>query len=280
LLAFASGTEAPPGRIDVHQAIREVVDLVGHRRMEIHLALEAPHSHVHGEPARLTSLLLNLAVNARDAMPNGGVLTIATACRGPQPGDLVRHAVRGEECLEIRVADTGVGISEEVKDRIWEPLFTTKGKEGTGLGMVQVDEALVALGGAVAVHSLPGQGTVFTIWLPLFRSSTPDRGHVKVNAQTVQVAGTSRVSSELRAASLAGRGSWSVEAINADDSSLYPAMAMVVEAAVEAQCRARHPQVPMVVLGEGEDNPDTIHLPSDCPVTEIVKALDRINRKP
>jgi CheY-like chemotaxis protein len=115
-------------------------------------------------------VLVNLAVNARDAMPGGGALTIATsnaqlgdeeALRGLTPGDYVRLAV----------TDTGVGMDAAVQDHIFEPFFTTKGRAGTGLGLATCYGIVTQLGGHISVDSAAGKGSTFTVLLPRVRES-------------------------------------------------------------------------------------------------------------
>ena len=105
------------------------------------------------DPTRLDQALLNLAINARDAMPGGGRLTIATAL---EDGFGV-----------LRVADTGIGVPDHVLPRLFEPFFTTKGARGTGLGLATVREFAGDAGGSVEVRNVPGAGAEFTLRLPL-----------------------------------------------------------------------------------------------------------------
>ena len=118
------------------------------------------------DPGQLEQVLLNLALNARDAMPRGGRLTIdagnvrateAAAALGERPGDWVRLVVR----------DTGVGMTDEVKAHLFEPFFTTKEPgAGTGLGLASVYGAIAQTGGHIHVESEPGRGTTFELRLP------------------------------------------------------------------------------------------------------------------
>jgi PAS domain S-box-containing protein len=126
------------------------------------------------DPSELESIVMNLALNARDAMPSGGTIEIATALR------LLTH-VRASELgidagryVAITVRDTGCGIPADLRDKIFEPFFTTKelGK-GTGLGLATVFGIVQECNGAVEIDSTQGKGTTFTVLLPCLRRATP-----------------------------------------------------------------------------------------------------------
>lgn len=109
------------------------------------------------DSGRLEQVLINLALNARDAMPSGGTLTV--------------HAVPIDDGVRIDVTDTGTGISMEVQRRMWEPFFTTKSAgRGTGLGLAMVSRILESARGRVRVSSTVGQGTTFSVWVPTVHS--------------------------------------------------------------------------------------------------------------
>jgi signal transduction histidine kinase len=118
---------------------------------------------VRADRGQVEQVLLNLALNARDAMPQGGRLTIELAnAEGP-----AAH-------VRLAVADTGLGMSAEVLERVFEPFFTTKGPgKGTGLGLFTVHEIVKQLGGEVRVSSRPGQGTRFEVYLPRDEDGLP-----------------------------------------------------------------------------------------------------------
>jgi signal transduction histidine kinase len=144
-------------RVDVGAVASELVGmlrpLLG-RRIEV--ALERPDEPVHVlfDGGRLEQVVVNLAINARDAMPEGGRLTLAVA-------------VHGAEAV-VSVSDTGLGIAPEVLPRIFEPLFTTKPPGyGTGLGLATVRDIVVEHGGRIAVATRPGAGSRFDVILPL-----------------------------------------------------------------------------------------------------------------
>jgi two-component system, cell cycle sensor histidine kinase and response regulator CckA len=139
--------------------------LIGeHIEMEFRLD-PAPHT-VRADRGQLEQVLMNLVVNARDAMPSGGRLTIETAVvdRPPGPPDEERSL----PAIHLRVTDTGCGMTPEIQARIFEPLFTTKeAGKGTGLGLAMVYGFVTAIGGTVSVVSEVGIGSTFTISLPI-----------------------------------------------------------------------------------------------------------------
>jgi len=117
------------------------------------------------DPTQVEAMILNLAINARDAMPGGGVLTIRTRNR-MLPAATPSHVTPGEYVV-LEVHDTGVGIAPEVMDRVFEPFFTTKKLgEGAGLGLSQVHGLALQSGGDVRIASAPGHGTTVTVLLP------------------------------------------------------------------------------------------------------------------
>jgi two-component system, cell cycle sensor histidine kinase and response regulator CckA len=142
--------------------------------IEVSIDIRDEDAHAVANPVTLNQAILNLAINARDAMPNGGNLIITLDTWEPPPSFFQRHdATRPGRYAAISVTDTGTGIPEEIRDRIWEPFFTTKelGK-GTGLGLSMVYGTAQQAGGAVELASEVGVGTTFTIALPL--AAPPD----------------------------------------------------------------------------------------------------------
>jgi CheY-like chemotaxis protein len=116
---------------------------------------------------QLEAALLNLAVNARDAMPKGGVLTIETANVEIPEGAAQAGGVPPGRYVRLRVSDTGIGMDQEIASRAFEPFFTTKDiGQGTGLGLSQVYGFVTQSGGHVAIDSRPGEGASFIIHLP------------------------------------------------------------------------------------------------------------------
>ncbi|HYH37967.1 MAG TPA: response regulator [Azospirillum sp.] len=134
----------------------------------IDLDIQAPDAHAVANPVTLNQAILNLALNARDAMPLGGALRVTLDVVEPDRGFFERHeALRPGRYAVIRVADSGCGVPEAIRDRIWEPFFTTKepGK-GTGLGLWMVYGTVQQAGGVVEMESEAGKGATFTLYLP------------------------------------------------------------------------------------------------------------------
>ena len=161
LLGFGLHTRLRSEPVDVHDTIREVVRLLSHtlpRSIAIETGLDAPRSIVIGDPGQLQQVFLNLAVNARDAMPSGGVLRFSS-----------ERTVGGSgHELAVHVSDTGTGIAPELQDRIFEPFFTTKQSEkGSGMGLAVVYGILQSHRGSIALESAHGAGTRFELRLPL-----------------------------------------------------------------------------------------------------------------
>ncbi len=161
--------------------------------IELRTVLSPSLGHTRADAGQLEQVLMNLAVNARDAMPTGGILTITTA--NAEVGG--RHASRWPQVqpggyVTLAVRDTGVGMSREVQERIFEPFFTTKGPgHGTGLGLSTVYGIVAQSGGQVFVTSEPGAGSTFTIYLPAHQADVeavaahPPRPPVRGGAETV-----------------------------------------------------------------------------------------------
>ncbi|MBT3199478.1 MAG: PAS domain S-box protein [Phycisphaerales bacterium] len=178
LLAFARKGKWQAVPIDIHDVISQTVSMLTHsidRRIDIRLELHASPSTITGDPTQLQNTMLNLGVNARDAMPNGGTLTYATRRVTLTQTDCDNHPfdLTPGEFIEICITDTGIGMDNETQQRIFEPFFTTKevGK-GTGLGLAGVYGCILNHEGGISVCSEPGCGASFKILLPLADSKT------------------------------------------------------------------------------------------------------------
>jgi signal transduction histidine kinase/ActR/RegA family two-component response regulator len=163
LLSFAAPTVGARAWVDVHKVIDEVRGMLAaslRPDITVRTELRAPEAVVYGEATSIQSALLNLAINARDAMRDGGTLTFAS--------ERVIEPDGGRAMLQVSVIDTGAGMSEEVRERVLEPFFTTKpAGEGSGLGLANVSSCATAHGGALDFETEVGRGTTFRLLLPL-----------------------------------------------------------------------------------------------------------------
>jgi signal transduction histidine kinase len=169
LLAFSRRQRLTPAQVDLPRLIAGLGDrltrVIGATvTLETRFAEELPPAFV--DPAQMELVLLNLAANARDAMQDGGVLTIGGFALPSVPFELAEDLAAGSY-VAIALTDTGSGMTPEVRDRAFEPFFTTKepGK-GTGLGLSQVYGFVRQSGGTVELRSAPGEGTAVTLYLP------------------------------------------------------------------------------------------------------------------
>jgi signal transduction histidine kinase len=170
LLAFGRRQPLAAKPFGVNKLVLEMSDLL-HRTLgetiKIETVLAADLWRANADPHQLESALLNLAVNARYAMPNGGQLTIETGNTFLDAANTTADGLQRGEYVRITVSDTGSGMSEEVLAKAFEPFFTTKGVgEGSGLGLSQIYGYVKQSGGDVKIVSKPQQGTSVTIFLP------------------------------------------------------------------------------------------------------------------
>jgi signal transduction histidine kinase len=170
LLAFSRRQVLEMKVVDLNETIRELNNML--RRVigediELITALEKNLWHTKVDPRQIDQVIINLAVNAKDAMPNGGKLTIETTNVHVDRSYAYDHAgILPGLYVMLSVSDTGTGISPEIKDRIFEPFFTTKEKgKGTGLGLSTIYGIINQCGGSILIYSEPGQGTTFKIYL-------------------------------------------------------------------------------------------------------------------
>jgi PAS domain S-box-containing protein len=173
LLAFARKGKFLTVLVDLQEVIEEVVQILKHsidKRIVLRQVTDGRPALVLGDPCELQNALMNLAINARDAMPDGGEMTFSTRVRQLDEATCRRLAsdVLPGTFLEVSVSDTGMGIERDIQQRIFEPFFTTKelGK-GTGLGLASVYGTMKNHRGAIMVTSEPGHGSCFKLFLPL-----------------------------------------------------------------------------------------------------------------
>ncbi|MCW5982047.1 MAG: response regulator [Bryobacteraceae bacterium] len=178
LLSFSRRQVIKPKPLDVNHLVRNIermlARLIG-EHIELRTALNAEPVWIVADPNQIEAALMNLATNARDAMPNGGVLSIETACvDAVADRDARRAHVPLGAYVRLLVRDTGYGMDVETQQHIFEPFFTTKqtGK-GTGLGLSSVYGAVEQNQGFISVESEIGSGTTFSIYLPRFERTQP-----------------------------------------------------------------------------------------------------------
>ena len=175
LLAFARRQALKPEIFDIVERVRALSDMFGTLTgSRIHIEIHVPDEPrtVNADAIQFDTALVNMAVNARDAMKGDGVLTIRVTTVLRIPASRARPAVEGE-FVAVVMEDTGSGIAAADLDRIFEPFFTTKAVgQGTGLGLSQVFGFAQQSGGDIAVESEPGRGTTFTLYLPRVAGET------------------------------------------------------------------------------------------------------------
>ena len=156
LLVVSRNQQVHPEVLDLNAAVACIADLLKRTLgddIELVLDLDPEARPIKMDPRHLEQVILNLAVNAREAMPEGGRLTVVTSNAG--------------ESVRLIISDTGCGMAEPIQEHIFEPFFTTKGNRGAGLGLATVYGVVRQHGGSIDVQSIERFGTTFTIELPM-----------------------------------------------------------------------------------------------------------------
>jgi CheY-like chemotaxis protein len=193
--------------------------------IEFCTVLDSGAGHIKADPGQIEQVIMNLAVNARDAMPNGGKLTVTTANTTLDKNQLNNFPdLCAGDYVMLAIADTGTGMSEEVKAHLFEPFFTTKppGK-GTGLGLATCFGIVKQNTGHINVHSELGRGTTFKIYFPQVQSAL-ESPRVRImpteatgGNETVLLVEDEPVVRELAVATLREKGYTVVEAVNGEE---------------------------------------------------------------
>ena len=186
LLAFSRRQLLEPKDIDVNQVISDLLDFIGKilaDQVEFVFNPDLTLKAIHADPAQIEQVLMNLCINARDAMPEGGKLIIETCNITLDDAFCRQHpGAQAGEHIRIAITDTGTGMDEKVRARIFEPFFTTKEPDkGTGLGLAMVHGIVGQHNGYIDVTSKVGSGTTFCIYLPsVERAAVSIHNDVKV----------------------------------------------------------------------------------------------------
>jgi PAS domain S-box-containing protein len=290
MLAFSRGQTLRPKRCDVNALIQGSEDLLRrvcdeHTEMAIELQPQLPLVEV--DEVQFESALLNLIINARDAMPHGGCIRVVTRADNPAP-------CAGEPpagpMVSISVSDEGIGMVPEVAGKAFEPFFTTKeiGK-GSGLGLSQVYGFVTQSGGKVDIDSVPGVGTTVSLWLPIYEMANDDSSHRKLKILMVDDDENilEVVEETLRDMGFdvlaARRGAEALEMLQQHDDIdvLFTDVAMPGNlSGVELARRARetHPQL-MILLASGYASSSLPDLPARCEFVSKPYRVTDLSRK-
>lgn len=192
LLAFSRKHPIQPQAVDLNAALSELAGMLRPLltgSIQLVINRRAENLIVHVDSSQLQLMIMNLALNARDAMPEGGILSLNTTAETLPADAVLPDGSRSFVVLEV--TDTGAGMSQEIKDRIFEPFFTTKAiGKGVGLGLAMAYGIVEQANGHITVESEPGHGTTFRIYLPLYTGlseeiprlgeTTPSRGNATI----------------------------------------------------------------------------------------------------
>ena len=231
LLAFSRQQVLAPRVLDLNEVVQTVDKMLGRlvgEDIELQSVLAPGLGHIKADPGQLEQVIVNLAVNARDAMPTGGKLTIETA-------DVEMAETRGRDLTTVpagryvmlAITDSGTGMDEDTKARIFEPFFTTKEQgKGTGLGLATVYGIVKQSGGFIWLYSEPGHGTTFKIYLPRVEGAAdalaPPVGTAAVprGTETVLIVEDEEAVRALAKTALARKGYRVLEAANGGEALL------------------------------------------------------------
>jgi len=188
LLAYGRRQILRPTVIDLGAIVAGTTGLLGRilgEDVDVRTETAPDLQRIRGDGSQLEQVVLNLAVNARDAMPSGGTLTIALTNEALSDDFASGLRLHAGGYVRLRVRDTGAGMDEETRARIFEPFFTTKSAGmGTGLGLATVYGIVAQLGGSIAVESTPGCGSTFDVYFPATDEDTPTRGRAHEQIET------------------------------------------------------------------------------------------------
>jgi len=195
LLAFARRQALEPRSVDLGRVIRDMTDMLRRtlgERIEVEAVIAGGLWNTLADPTQVENAVLNLAINARDAMPDGGKLTLEVANAHLDDAYAVNHSeVTPGQYVMLAVSDTGTGMTQEVIARVFEPFFTTKSEgKGTGLGLAQAYGFVKQTGGHIKIYSEVGEGTTVKIYLPRTRRA---EDALDISGQQPALGGSERI---------------------------------------------------------------------------------------
>lgn len=180
LLAFSRKHPIQPQTVDLNLLVVELTKMLQpllSSRVQLILNCRDQHLKVYADPSQLELMIMNLVLNARDAMPDGGILSLTITAETLAADTILPNAPK--EFVVLEITDTGVGMPPEIKQRIFEPFFSTKDSgKGTGLGLSMVYGIVEQANGHITVESEPNHGTTFRIYLPLSVHKPVQKAHV------------------------------------------------------------------------------------------------------
>jgi PAS domain S-box-containing protein len=229
LLAFSRRQEFSPRMLDLNTVVgstKNMIHLLIGNNIELLTVLPAGLGFVRGDPGQIEQIIMNLAVNARDAMPNGGSMTLETSNVELDEAYARGHVqVKPGSYVMLAVTDTGCGMDSSTQAHIFEPFFTTKDPgKGTGLGLATVYGIVKQHGGNIWVYSEPGQGTAFKIYFPRVETGAaktePHRAAAPElrGSETILVVEDEQAVRSLMVRMLRSMGYWVLEASRADEA--------------------------------------------------------------
>lgn len=254
LLAFTRKSPGERQVLNLNEVLGETLKMLRRvlgKRYELLTELDPELGLVRADPGQIDQVLMNMAVNARDAMPAGGKLTISTRNMRVAEASLNGQSLPPGNYAILTFADTGTGMSEDVKARIFEPFFTTKAKDkGTGLGLATCLSIVKESGGTLDVESTPGKGTRFVITLPSVEKS--------------EVVDAPVLSDEQSASQFAGHGEYIL--VVDDEPALRDLTALVLtEAGYMVQQAANGQEAMALLLQSTQDELDLLLTDVDMP---------------
>jgi len=179
LLAFGRKQVLQPEKLNLNTVLTQIMDQLLARTIGEHISIVPNLADdlplIIADRSQLEQIVINLAINARDAIPNVGTITIETSVVYPDRKQTRKQAInRNHPLVQLSISDTGIGMSPDLQKHIFEPFFTTKGEGGTGLGLSTVYGLVNQSGGSISVDSKEGRGTTFHIQFPVANNDSPE----------------------------------------------------------------------------------------------------------